>query len=404
MIYMPPQHGKSELATRILPAFLLGRNPALKIAIESYSDTIATKFNKDVQRIIDSEDYQKLFPNTILSTGNDGFQRNTDLVDVVGTKGYLKTTGIGGSLTSISVDVNILDDPFKDREQATSRKIQQKVYDQYFDVIRTRLHNDSQELLIMTRWDVNDIAGHLLRMEPGEWEVLVFEGIKDKINDPRDPRQKGQALWPEKHSLTRLKKVEKDNPVTFISLYQQNPGKPKHILVFPNWEEVDEIPAGLLTTNGGDFGFTADPATLVRCAVHNKCIYWDEVFYKRGMSNAAIAAAYDHAKVSKKVPSYWDPSEPKDIDDLCINYGINAIGADNSHARITEIREDYKLYITKRSHNLKRELQHYSFVVIGNEVTNEIEANQEDHAIDAGRYGYAGSRKNGKAKSSSSRH
>ena len=66
IVSVPPQHGKSVGATTLLPAYLLGLDPDTRIAIASYSGTLASKFNRRVQRIIDSREYKELFPETTI--------------------------------------------------------------------------------------------------------------------------------------------------------------------------------------------------------------------------------------------------------------------------------------------------------------------------------------------------
>ena len=115
IIQMPPQHGKSQGSSRMLPAFIMGFNPDARICIGSYSQTIARDFNRDVQRIMDSQEYRQLFPCTKLNEGTDGnYQRNSDVIEVVGHSGSLRVVGRGGSLTSKTVDISILDDVYKD--------------------------------------------------------------------------------------------------------------------------------------------------------------------------------------------------------------------------------------------------------------------------------------------------
>jgi predicted phage terminase large subunit-like protein len=89
-------------------------------------------------------------------------------------------------------------------------------------VAETRLHNDSKVIIIMTRWHEVDLAGRLLKEEPGEWEVVSFPAIKDEVN-AIDPRKLGEALWPQRHSLKRLRKKEKKSAWVFTALYQQRP-------------------------------------------------------------------------------------------------------------------------------------------------------------------------------------
>ncbi len=227
MVWMPPQHGKSELSTRRLPAFLFGRNPDLKIAEAAYNHTIAAKFNRDVQRIIGSPEYAELFPDTTLRStprAEGNYLRNADEFEIVGHNGSLVTVGAGGSLTSRTVDILIIDDLYKDAAEAWSETIRQSRQEWYDTVARTRLHNDSQQLIVFTRWHEEDICGRLLALED-DWEVVKFPAINDK----------GKALWPERHALDTLLKVKANNPIVFESLYQQNP-TPKEGLLLPATE------------------------------------------------------------------------------------------------------------------------------------------------------------------------
>lgn len=229
MVFMPPQHGKSELTSRRLPAFMLGLSPKLKIAGCSYSADLARSFNRDVQRIIDNEVYQELFPGTTLSKSNvknsarGNYLRNADMFEVVGHSGFYKSVGVGGSLTGTPVDIGLIDDPVKDRAEANSPTYRKKVWEWYEDVFLTRLHNGSQQLLTMTRWHKDDLAGKILNAEKDKWEVINLEGVKRKVFHPKDPRKVGEALWGERHSLEKLLGVEKRSERTFNALYQGDP-------------------------------------------------------------------------------------------------------------------------------------------------------------------------------------
>lgn len=157
MVFMPPQHGKSEGSTRRLPAFLLGGNPDRRLAIVSYNAPKARKFNREIQRIIDMPEYHEIFPGTNLNTSNvtttaGSWLRNADECEVVGHRGGFKTVGIGGALTGEPIDILIMDDIYKDARTAWSPTVRESVSDWYDTVAETRLHNDSQQLLVFTRW------------------------------------------------------------------------------------------------------------------------------------------------------------------------------------------------------------------------------------------------------------
>ena len=102
MISMPPQHGKSVGATTLLPAYLLGLDPDLRIAIASYSASLASKFNRRVQRILCSAEYGELFPDTTIKRGSKPpeYIRTADEVEIVGHEGSLLSVGREGSTAS----------------------------------------------------------------------------------------------------------------------------------------------------------------------------------------------------------------------------------------------------------------------------------------------------------------
>lgn len=231
MVFVPPQHGKSEIVSRNFPAWALGQNPDLKIVGSSYSSDLAQQFSRAIQRLMDSEEYKVLFPETFLNDSNvrtnakGSYVRNVDLFEMVGHKGFYKAVGVGGGLTGTPVDIGIIDDPVKDAVQAYSQTYRENVWEWYTNVFLTRLHNDSKQIFIMTRWHEDDLAGRLLKKEPEKWHVLKIPAIRESLDDGNieDPRAVGEALWPEKHSVERLREAEGRSPRTFASLYQQRP-------------------------------------------------------------------------------------------------------------------------------------------------------------------------------------
>lgn len=262
IIQAPPQHGKSELSSRILPSDMLGLNPDLKVIIASYAATIATDFNRDCQRIIDSDEYKAVFPDTRLNSSNivtvaTSYLRNSGVFEIVGHTGSLRVVGRGGSLTSKTADVIILDDLYKDAAEANSPIVRAGAWDWYTKVVRTRLHNDSRQLIVFTRWHPEDIIGHILESEEviraekwsdlenvprGAWVLVNFEAIKTGEPTEIDPRQPGEALWPARHSLERLQLQKAIDPVGFECLYQGNPGSAEGRLYqpFKTWIEKSD--------------------------------------------------------------------------------------------------------------------------------------------------------------------
>ena len=259
MITMPPQHGKSEGATRRLPAFVLGQDPDKRIAIVSYNAIKARKFNRELQRIMDDDRYYELFPQTLLA-GQASYQeqgrrsrnyaRNSDECEIVGYQGSFKTIGVGGSLTGEPVDMLIMDDLYKDAASAWSPVIRQNVADWYDTVASTRLHNDSQQLLVFTRWHMEDLAGRLLEQEgvydpienPQGWLLVRFPAIQNRPPSEQDPRAEGEPLWPERHSLEKLLEIKGRSPTVFESLYQQNP-QPSQGLMYEEFTCYTDLPS-----------------------------------------------------------------------------------------------------------------------------------------------------------------
>jgi hypothetical protein len=225
-----PTHN-SELVSRNLPAYILGKNPKAKIVVASYSSDLSSTFNRDCQRIIESNEYHDIFPETTLNksavVSQTGWLRNSDIFQTVGFGGFFKAVGVGGALTGTAADFAIIDDPVKDSIEAMSATYQYRNWNWYNDVLYTRIHNDTGILITQTRWDINDLSGLLLKQKEagiGEnWTVLLLPAIKVDNKNSEDPRQIGDALWPERHSLEKLAMVRSQSIRTFQSLYQQNP-------------------------------------------------------------------------------------------------------------------------------------------------------------------------------------
>ena len=245
IVQMPPQHGKSEGSSRKLPAFMLGLNPDTKICIGSYAATIARDFNRDVQRIIDTPKYREIFPKTFLNGSNvvtmaNTYLRNSDVIEMVGHKGSLRVVGRGGALTSKTVDVMIMDDVYKDYSEGNSPIVRNAAWKWYTTVVKKRLHNKSQELIVFTRWHEEDLIGKIEKggekiidieswdsiknIPDGAWVRINFEALKTGEPNEIDPREPGAALWENMHSRAKLERERALDPIQFQCLDQGNPG------------------------------------------------------------------------------------------------------------------------------------------------------------------------------------
>lgn len=241
MIFIGPQHGKSLGSTRMLPAYLLGLNPNLKIAIVSYNSSLASSFNRDIQRLIDEPAYREVFPATILSSGNDGYTRTNTQIEIVGHQGGVRAVGVEGGLTGLPVDILILDDLYANSQEAWSPIVRENVYNWYNTVANTRLHNNSQQLIVYTRWHHEDLCGVLLSDPNHDWKVISYPAIKVGPPTEDDPREEGEALYPERHNIERLTALQNQDAFVFESLYQQNP-QPKEGLLYQPFKTYTEVP------------------------------------------------------------------------------------------------------------------------------------------------------------------
>ena len=261
IISMPPQHGKSEVASRRLPAYMLGLWPDDQVAISSYSQTFARKFGREVRRIMAEAKYRYIFPGTHLAEMADkGYTNSADTAEVVGHRGSLILAGRGAGLTGMPVDVLILDDMYKNAEEANSPIIRDGVIEWYKTVAETRLHNDSQQLIVFTRWHQEDLVGWLESQglvdeltdraqlespDPDRWLKINFPAIKVGPPTDLDPRPEGRALWPERHSLARLLAKKAQDEEVFGSLYQGDPRPSKGLLYEGGFGEYDYLPEAI---------------------------------------------------------------------------------------------------------------------------------------------------------------
>jgi len=238
MVFMPPQHGKSELCSRRFPAYMFGLNPNIKIIAASNSPSLAQDFNRDIQRIMDTEAYKELFPNTYLSGSNvrynslNSYVRTTNKFEIVNFNGSYRCAGTGHNIVGNPATMLLIDDPLKGAEASHSTVVRNKLWDWYNNDFKSRRSNqDVPILLIQTRWNEDDLAGRLLKLERDKWEVVEFPAICEHEDNLDDPRKIGEALWKDRFGLQALQEIKdtgtEENPTGgeywFSALYQQNP-------------------------------------------------------------------------------------------------------------------------------------------------------------------------------------
>jgi predicted phage terminase large subunit-like protein len=314
MVTMPPQHGKSHGASVLLPAYTLGLDPGRRIAIASYSASLASRFNRRVQRLIESREYAAIFPaTTIKSAGRTGnkscvegplksvdagsYIRTADHVEIIGAEGELLSVGREGPLTGNRVDTFIIDDLYKDAMEANSPVVRDNCWEWYTSVVRTRMHNDSTELIVNTRWHEEDLTGMIAAREetrpltdwaqlddwPADvWLHLNFEGIKISPPTEIDPRADGDALWEERHSRRLLLKKRALDPIQFDCMYQGIPSSAEGLLYGEGFRTYDRLPSSVLRRE--NYTDTADMGEDYLCSVSysvgaDELVYITDVVY-----------------------------------------------------------------------------------------------------------------------------
>lgn len=392
MIFMPPQHGKSELVSRRLVAYLLGLNPTLKIVGASYSSVLSTAFNRDIKRIIGSDEYQQLFPHTKLNAKNvstdakGAWLNNSEIFEVMNFGGFYKNVGVGGSVTGTTADVGIIDDPVKGAAEADSLTMRTMVWNWYENDFISRMHNGSRVLLTMTRWHVDDLAGRILQSEDAKnWVVLKLPAIKtEATHHPEDKRRIGEALWENRHSA---EKIRMNSERVFEALYQQNPLPTKGGLVYPDVVVIDKMPDNLeKQAIGIDWGYSNGYTTAMLCGIKGKNLYIDQILYEKYLLTDAI---YEKLKPFSRLEAFADCEDSRLIEEVR-RKGLIMLKAVKKEkgsvlGGIALLRE-YNIHITRRSFGIIAEQQKYCFVTDGyGNPTNEPQKGN-DHAWDAVRY------------------
>ena len=218
IIGAPPQHGKSDIVSRYLPAWIFGQNPDLAIGGLSYGKDLASDMNRDVQRIMMGEEYKLLFPKSSLNKKRVvaievEAKRNSETFEIVGAKGRYVSQGVGGPLTGKRLDIGIIDDPIKNAQEALSQTVKDGIWNWYITTFQTRLSQNSGQIIMATRWSTDDLSGRVLDINPRA-KSLAFPAISED----------GNALVPELHSLEKLQEQKAGMSEHFWSaMYQQNP-------------------------------------------------------------------------------------------------------------------------------------------------------------------------------------
>ena len=219
MLFMPPRHGKSTLASVAFPAWHLGRHPHHEFISCSYSGSLAMSFSRKVRQLLREPVYKNVFEKSRL----DKDSQSIESWQTTQGGGYV-AAGVGGGITGKGANVLVIDDPVKNREDAESDNNRAATWDWYTSTAYTRLSPGGGILVILTRWHDDDLAGRLLKQaEDGadQWEVIRYPAIAE-IDE--NFRKQGESLHPERYNVDALEQIRKAiGPRDWSALYQQNP-------------------------------------------------------------------------------------------------------------------------------------------------------------------------------------
>ncbi len=226
IVNMPPRHTKSEFASYLLPAWMVGRNPKLKIIQATHTAELAIRFGRKAKNLIDSEDYGKIFKTRLQEDSKAAGRWET------AQGGEYFAAGVGGAITGRGADLLIIDDPHSEQD-AMSEKAIENAYEWYTSGPRQRLQPGGQIVLVMTRWSKKDLTGILLdnqkKIKGDQWDVVEFPAIMDHGTT-------SEPVWPQYWKLDELEKVKATLPVAkWNAQWMQAPTSEEGAIIKREW-------------------------------------------------------------------------------------------------------------------------------------------------------------------------
>ena len=227
IINMPPRHTKSEFASHMLPAWFLGQFPDKKVIQTAHTAELAVGFGRKVRNLVNSEEYQLLFPHTTLQADSKAAGRwNTS------QGGEYFAIGVGGAVTGKGADLLIIDDPHSEQEGSSADPhVFDRTHEWYTSGPRQRLQPGGAIILVMTRWHQRDPGGQILKSSierhgSEDWEVIDLPAILPS----------GNPLWEEFWSIEELESLKAELPIAkWSAQYQQDPSAEEGALVKREW-------------------------------------------------------------------------------------------------------------------------------------------------------------------------
>ena len=235
IINMAPRHTKSEFASFLFPAWMMGRNPSMKIIQATHTTELAVNFGRKTKNLIDNEEYKEVFPDVKLAADSKASGRWD-----TSSGGMYYAVGVGSNLAGRGGDLVVIDDPHSE-QTAMSAKGFDDAWDWYTGGPRQRLQPGGSIVLVQTRWSEKDMTGQLIRAmakDPlaDQWEIVELPAIFED----------GKPCWPEFWSLEDLTAVRASIPPSkWNAQYQQNPTGEENAIIPREWWnkwEQEQVP------------------------------------------------------------------------------------------------------------------------------------------------------------------
>ena len=223
IINMAPRHTKSEFSSYLLPSWMIGKNPKLKIIQATHTTELAVRFGRKAKHLIDSEEYQKIFPTKLREDSKAAGRWETN------EGGEYFAAGVGGSITGRGADLLIIDDPHSEQDALNVNALE-RTWEWYTSGPRQRLQPGGIIVVVMTRWNMKDLTGRLINAQKetkaDQWEVIEFPAIL--------PNKK--PVWPEYWKLEELESVKASLAIgKWNAQYQQNPTAEEGSIIKREW-------------------------------------------------------------------------------------------------------------------------------------------------------------------------
>jgi predicted phage terminase large subunit-like protein len=223
IINMPPRHTKSEFASYLLPAWMIGRQPKLKIIQTTHTAELAIRFGRKAKTLIDSEEYRRIFQTRLREDSQAAGRWETD------QGGEYFAAGVGGAITGRGADLLIIEDPHSEQD-ALNPEALERAYEWYTSGPRQRLQPGGKIVVVMTRWSIKDLTSSLIKAQAtdkaDQWELIEFPAILP-TNEP---------VWPQFWKLSELESVKASLSVQkWNAQWMQNPTAEEGSIIKRDW-------------------------------------------------------------------------------------------------------------------------------------------------------------------------